>query len=166
MYVVRPWEPRRRGPGQGSLAVLWQVACNDKVPSILHSDVPLPNCFCIIFLFKFKITCNSRRVGTKSLCITISFFVGKWHISQCLSSTFIHANTIVQYAYYGLAIKVWSLCQFLELSIPTLLPQRDAPCVTDFRAGQFRNFLIFSIIKNYFFAFFIKLITYSCTSPT
>ena len=32
------------------------------------------------------------------------------------------------------------------------------------RAGHFRYFFIFSI-KNYFFAFFIKLITYFCTSP-
>ena len=34
------------------------------------------------------------------------------------------------------------------------------------RAGHFRYFLIFSIIKNDFFAFFIKLINYFCTSPT
>ena len=33
------------------------------------------------------------------------------------------------------------------------------------RAGRFRYFLIFSIIKNDFFAFFIKLITCFCTSP-
>ena len=33
------------------------------------------------------------------------------------------------------------------------------------RAGHFRYFFIFSIIKNYFFALFIKLITYFCTSP-
>ena len=33
------------------------------------------------------------------------------------------------------------------------------------RAGHFRYFLIFSIIKNDSFAFFIKLITYFCTSP-
>ena len=33
------------------------------------------------------------------------------------------------------------------------------------RAGHFRYFLIFSIIKNYFFAFFIKQITFFCTSP-
>ena len=32
------------------------------------------------------------------------------------------------------------------------------------RAGHFRYFLIFSIIKNDFIAFFIKLITYFCTS--
>ena len=32
------------------------------------------------------------------------------------------------------------------------------------RAGHFRYFLIFSIIKNYVFAFFVKLITYFCTS--
>ena len=33
------------------------------------------------------------------------------------------------------------------------------------RAGHFRYFDIFSIIKNEFFAFFIKLINYFCTSP-
>ena len=33
------------------------------------------------------------------------------------------------------------------------------------RAGHFRYFFIFSIIKKYFFAFFIRLITYFCTSP-
>ena len=33
-----------------------------------------------------------------------------------------------------------------------------------FRAGHFRYFLIFSIMKNDFVAFFIKLITYFCTS--
>ena len=33
------------------------------------------------------------------------------------------------------------------------------------RAGHFRYFLIFSIIKNDFFALFIKLITYFCISP-
>ena len=32
-------------------------------------------------------------------------------------------------------------------------------------AGHFRYFFVFSIIKNYFFALFIKLITYFCTSP-
>ena len=34
-----------------------------------------------------------------------------------------------------------------------------------FRAGHFRYFFIFSIIKNFFLAFFIRLITYFCTSP-
>ena len=33
------------------------------------------------------------------------------------------------------------------------------------RAGHFRYFFIFSLIKNDFFALFIKLITYFCTSP-
>ena len=33
------------------------------------------------------------------------------------------------------------------------------------RAGHFRYFLAFSIIKNEFFALFIKLITYFCISP-
>ena len=33
------------------------------------------------------------------------------------------------------------------------------------RAGNFRYFFIFSLIKNVFFALFIKLITYFCTSP-
>ena len=33
------------------------------------------------------------------------------------------------------------------------------------RAGHFRYFLAFSLIKNDFFALFIKLITYFCTSP-
>ena len=33
------------------------------------------------------------------------------------------------------------------------------------RAGHFRYFLILSILKNDFFAFFIKLITNICTSP-
>ena len=33
------------------------------------------------------------------------------------------------------------------------------------RAGHFRYFLIFSIIKNDFFSFFKKSITYFCTSP-
>ena len=32
-------------------------------------------------------------------------------------------------------------------------------------SGHFRYFLILSIIKNDFFAFFIKLITYFCSSP-
>ena len=33
------------------------------------------------------------------------------------------------------------------------------------RAGHFRYFIIFSIIKNDFFASFLKLITNFCTSP-
>ena len=33
------------------------------------------------------------------------------------------------------------------------------------RAGHLRYFFIFSLIKNDFFALFIKLITYFCTSP-
>ena len=33
------------------------------------------------------------------------------------------------------------------------------------RGGHFRYFFIFSLIKNNFFAFFIKLTTYFCTSP-
>ena len=37
-------------------------------------------------------------------------------------------------------------------------------CGNKFRAGHFRYFLAFSIIKNYIFALFIKLITYFCTS--
>ena len=36
---------------------------------------------------------------------------------------------------------------------------------SDCRAGHFRYFFIFSIMKNEIFAFFIKLITYFCTSP-
>ena len=35
------------------------------------------------------------------------------------------------------------------------------PC----RAGHLRYFLFLSLIKNDFFAFFIKLMTYFCTSP-
>ena len=33
------------------------------------------------------------------------------------------------------------------------------------RAGHLRYFIIFSIIKNDLFAFFITIITYFCTSP-
>ena len=39
------------------------------------------------------------------------------------------------------------------------------PNMLVFRAGHFRYFFIFSIIKNDFVALFIKLITYFCTSP-
>ena len=38
-------------------------------------------------------------------------------------------------------------------------------CVFTCRAGHLRYFLIFSIIRKDFLAFFIKLITYFCTSP-
>ena len=44
------------------------------------------------------------------------------------------------------------------------LPQRYQ-VRTFYRAGHLRNFFIFSIIKNDLFAFFIKSITYFCTSP-
>ena len=42
-----------------------------------------------------------------------------------------------------------------------LLPVSPSAC----RAGHFLYFWIFSILKNDIFAFFIKLITYFCTSP-
>ena len=38
-------------------------------------------------------------------------------------------------------------------------------CVCVIRAGHFRYFLICSILKNDFIAFFIKLITYFSTNP-
>ena len=53
------------------------------------------------------------------------------------------------------------LCFALYL---TVQPPWQHTTVPICRAGHFRYFLIFSIIKNDFVAFFIKFITYFCTS--
>ena len=49
--------------------------------------------------------------------------------------------------------------KIISVGIPTCTGMKIS------RAGHFRYFLAFSLIKNDFFAFFIKLITYFCTSP-
>ena len=43
--------------------------------------------------------------------------------------------------------------------------ERDSAFMYNCRAGHFRYFSIFLIIKNDFSSFFIKLITFFCTSP-
>ena len=55
------------------------------------------------------------------------------------------------------------LCFFREDTPQLMLVFAQTVMVS--RAGHLRYFFIFSIIKNDFFAFFIKLITYFCTSP-
>ena len=52
-----------------------------------------------------------------------------------------------------------------ELLQPISLRLAESWVSVTCRPRQFRYFLILSIIKNDFFAFFIKLITYFCTSP-
>ena len=65
----------------------------------------------------------------------------------------------------------WYYCKwffFSQYNIPQLLEKykiQNTESRGENRAGHFRYFLIFSILKNDFFAFFMKLITYFCTSP-
>ena len=78
-----------------------------------------------------------------------SLFVQCFHFSNfesCHGLYFIEINRVL-----------WSNMLFFYLQNPEILQKS--------RAGHFRYFFIFSIIKNYFFALFIKLITYFCTSP-
>ena len=61
------------------------------------------------------------------------------------------------------------LCLSLRPQRQVLHPGRHPCCLGDLicfcRAGHLRYFNIFSIIKNYLFAFFIKFIAYFFTSP-
>ena len=66
-----------------------------------------------------------------------------------------------------------SLLKFGKRNLPSAMKDRGVHLADLFgskelpgsRAGHFRFFFIFSMIKNDFVAFLIKLITYFCTSP-
>ena len=109
----------------------------------------------------------------------------RWGLLSCLSC--LQAFAFLSFYLPGLKYdQCWGLRHlcFLSLEVGTLFsdfgcaicifecaPSSDNRSSNNFevvirRAGHFRYLKIFSIIKNDFLAFFIKLITYFCTSPT
>ena len=82
-------------------------------------------------------TFRLMNIGHRSsLCRTSNTCLCRTHI--CIIKLLWQTHTVYVYAVYIVAIS---------------------------RAGHFRYFLTFSIIKKDFIAFFIKLITYFCTIP-
>ena len=72
-----------------------------------------------------------------------------WHILLELQKNSFSHVSVVDFLFAG-----------KQLSLPKL-----GTLILFSRAGHFRYFFIFSIIKNDVFALFMKLITYFCTSP-
>ena len=90
-----------------------------------------------------------------------------WSDWMCVCVQCVIGIRLVYFSPAILWLSIWKsmtgrTCALLCSSIPALRVWVNPPMLL-FRAGHFRYFLIFSIIKNVFFCIFIKLITYFCT---
>ena len=108
-------------------------------------------CFCLIIsllycqVFMFLVFFKSLFFVTLGCCPHCNF------LFVFIFCPFFKKNIFVKYL-------LMSNITFFQMALYKLV------CLMS-RAGHFRYFLVFSIIKNDFFSFFIKSITYFCASP-